>query len=74
VWSEQYGIKIEIAGLPQPDDHVRIVEGTLAERRFVAVYQRGQEVTGALAFNASKSLLKFRRMLADRGSRGRQHQ
>lgn len=69
VWSEQHGIKIEIVGLPQPDDRVRLVEGTLAERRFVALYERDEKLTGAVALNASRSLLKYRRLLAAGGSR-----
>jgi NADPH-dependent 2,4-dienoyl-CoA reductase/sulfur reductase-like enzyme len=69
VWSEQYGVKIEIAGVPRPSDRVRIVEGTVAERRFVALYEREQRLTGAIALNSTRSMLTFRRVLAqDTGS------
>jgi NADPH-dependent 2,4-dienoyl-CoA reductase/sulfur reductase-like enzyme len=67
VWSEQYGVKIEIAGVPQPADRVRIVEGTVAERRFVALYEREERLTGVLAMNSTRSMLNFRRLLARSG-------
>lgn len=70
VWSEQYGVKIEIAGVPQPTDRIRIVEGTLAEQRFVALYECEERLTGVVALNSTRSMLKFRRLLAQSGSRG----
>ncbi|WP_039936552.1 NAD(P)/FAD-dependent oxidoreductase [Streptomyces himastatinicus] len=70
VWSEQYGVKIEIAGVPHPTDRIRIVEGTVAERRFVALYEREERLTGVLALNSTRSMLTFRRLLARTGSRG----
>ncbi|MEU1272609.1 FAD-dependent oxidoreductase [Streptomyces sp. NPDC005799] len=69
VWSEQYGVKIEIAGVPQPTDRTRIVEGSVAEQRFVALYEHAGRVTGVLALNSTRSMLKFRRLLAQNGSR-----
>jgi NADPH-dependent 2,4-dienoyl-CoA reductase/sulfur reductase-like enzyme len=66
VWSEQYGVKIEIAGVPQPTDRIRIVKGTVAERRFVALYEREGRLTGILALNSTRSVLTFRRLLAAR--------
>ncbi|MFF4806347.1 NAD(P)/FAD-dependent oxidoreductase [Streptomyces sp. NPDC001351] len=68
VWSEQYGAKFEIAGVPQPTDRIRIVEGSVAERRFVALYERDERLTGVVALNSTRSMLKFRRLLARSGS------
>ncbi|MBO4252302.1 NAD(P)/FAD-dependent oxidoreductase [Streptomyces griseorubiginosus] len=68
VWSEQYGVKYEVAGVPHPTDRIRIVEGSVAERRFVAVYEREERLTGAFALNSTRSLLKFRRLLARDGA------
>lgn len=68
VWSEQYGVRIEIAGVPQPTDRIRIVEGTVAERQFVALYEREERLTGVFALNSTRSMLKFRRLLARSGS------
>jgi NADPH-dependent 2,4-dienoyl-CoA reductase/sulfur reductase-like enzyme len=64
VWSEQYGVRIEVAGVPRPDDHVRIVEGSLAERRLVVLHERRGRLAGAVAFDAPRQLLRFRRLIA----------
>ena len=68
VWSDQHGVKIQIAGVPQPADRIRVVEGTIEERRFVALYERDERLAGVLAVNSTKSMLKYRRLLARSGS------
>lgn len=62
--SEQYGTEIQFVGLATGVPHV--VAGTLAERRFVAVYTDGQLVTGALCVNSPSQLDRYRRMVAAR--------
>jgi NADPH-dependent 2,4-dienoyl-CoA reductase/sulfur reductase-like enzyme len=68
VWSEQHGVRIEIAGLPQAEDHVHVVDGSLEERRFVALYERQGLLVGAVAFDSTRQLLRYRRLLASRPS------
>ncbi|MFK4106267.1 NAD(P)/FAD-dependent oxidoreductase [Streptomyces sp. NPDC019531] len=48
-WSDQYDMKIQAYGFLRGHDEVAVVEGDLAERRFVAVYRTGDRVSGALA-------------------------
>ena len=62
VWSEQFGIKIEVIGRPRPTDTVRIVEGSLEDRQLLAVYERddGREVA-AISFNSPRSMFQIRR-------------
>ncbi|MFF5842418.1 NAD(P)/FAD-dependent oxidoreductase [Streptomyces massasporeus] len=48
-WSDQYGTRIQAYGFLRGHDEVAVVEGDLAERRFVAAYRRGDRLTGALA-------------------------
>lgn len=48
-WSDQYDMKIQAYGYLRGHDEVAVVEGDLAERRFVAVYRKGDRVSGALA-------------------------
>ncbi|MET9574498.1 oxidoreductase C-terminal domain-containing protein [Streptomyces massasporeus] len=48
-WSDQYGTRIQASGFLRGHDEVAVVEGDLAERRFVAAYRRGDRLTGALA-------------------------
>jgi NADPH-dependent 2,4-dienoyl-CoA reductase/sulfur reductase-like enzyme len=68
VWSDQYDCKIQSAGWVTPQDEVRIVHGTLEERRFVALYGRGGRLTGAVAFNRVRQLMGYRRMILERVS------
>ncbi|MGI5424224.1 NAD(P)/FAD-dependent oxidoreductase [Streptomyces sp. CA-179760] len=48
-WSDQYDTKIQAYGHLRGHDEVAVVEGDLAERRFVAAYRTGERLTGALA-------------------------
>ncbi|MEU6147966.1 FAD-dependent oxidoreductase [Streptomyces sp. NPDC047081] len=48
-WSDQYDMKIQAYGYLRGHDEVAVVDGDLAERRFVAAYRTGDRVTGALA-------------------------
>ncbi|MFI5673214.1 NAD(P)/FAD-dependent oxidoreductase [Streptomyces cellulosae] len=48
-WSDQYDMKIQAYGFLRGHDEVAVVDGDLAERRFVALYRTGDRVSGALA-------------------------
>jgi NADPH-dependent 2,4-dienoyl-CoA reductase/sulfur reductase-like enzyme len=48
-WSDQYDLKIQAYGHLRGHEEVAVVEGDLAEGRFVAAYRTGDRVTGALA-------------------------
>ncbi len=50
-WSDQHGTKIQFVGHSHPGDAVRVVEGSVAERRFVAAYGRNGRLTAALLWN-----------------------
>jgi len=63
VWSDQYDTKILVAGRPRPGDRVRIVDGSLAERRFVALFGREGRATGAVAMNRARRFMEWRRAL-----------
>jgi NADPH-dependent 2,4-dienoyl-CoA reductase/sulfur reductase-like enzyme len=68
VWSDQHDLKIQIAGSIRPDDEMRVVDGSIAERRFVAIFRRKQRLVGALAFNRVRELIAYRRLLREGGS------
>ncbi len=68
VWSDQYDLKIQAAGAISPVDEMHIAHGSLAERRFVALFGRGGRLVGALAFNQVRQLLAYRRMIRERVS------
>jgi NADPH-dependent 2,4-dienoyl-CoA reductase/sulfur reductase-like enzyme len=48
-WSDQYDMKVQAYGFLRGHGEVAVVDGDLAERRFVAVYRTGDRVSGALA-------------------------
>ncbi|HEV7720842.1 MAG TPA: FAD-dependent oxidoreductase [Iamia sp.] len=64
-WSDQYDRKIMLAGRPAAAEEVRVVEGSLAERRFVALYRRGDQVVAALGMNRPAPLARWRMRLAE---------
>jgi NADPH-dependent 2,4-dienoyl-CoA reductase/sulfur reductase-like enzyme len=67
-WSDQYDAKIQFVGVAAPDDELRVVHGSVAERRFVAIYGRAGRIVGALAISRPRLLMAYRRMIADRAS------
>lgn len=67
-WSDQYDVKIQMLGHPSPDDEVVVVDGSIAERRFVALYGRAGRLTGALAFSRPRQLMGYRQLLENRAS------
>ncbi len=63
-WSDQYKTKIQVIGLPGPDDEVVVVEGSVGEGKLVALYRRGDRLRAALAFSQPRLLMAYRPLLA----------
>ena len=57
-WSDQYGSRIQFAGRATADE-VQVVSGSIDQRRFVALYRRGDRLVGALGLNRSKVLMQY---------------
>jgi len=68
VWSDQFDCKLQIAGRIAPADEARIVDGSLAERRFAIAFGRGGRLTGAVGMNRPRVVLKLRGMIRERRS------
>jgi len=66
-WSTQFGTEIKSVGVPTYADQVVISQGSVAERRFVAVYGYRGRITAAVAFNQAK-WLEFYKELIDRAA------
>ncbi|MFE2375225.1 NAD(P)/FAD-dependent oxidoreductase [Streptomyces sp. NPDC059398] len=66
VWSDQYGLKIQMYGRTRSADLVHIVEGSLAERKFTALLARGGQVCGAVGVNMVRPLRALRPLVAAR--------
>jgi 3-phenylpropionate/trans-cinnamate dioxygenase ferredoxin reductase component len=70
VWSDQYDVKIQVVGSIRGDDEVEVVDGSLDEHRFVALFGRGGRLVGALGFSRPRLVMQYRRMIAERASWG----
>jgi NADPH-dependent 2,4-dienoyl-CoA reductase/sulfur reductase-like enzyme len=56
-WSDQYGKKIQVLGHPAPSDDVRLVSGSLEEAKWLALYSRGDVITGVVALSQPRALM-----------------
>ena len=55
-WSVQFGTEIKSVGVPSAADEVAIIQGSVARRRFLAVYGYKGRIVAAVAFNQNKWL------------------
>ena len=62
-WSDQFGLKVQAVGRLASDDDIALVDGSLDERRFVALYGAGGEVRGALGIGRPAALARWRARL-----------
>ncbi len=67
-WSDQHGVKIQLAGRAALGDEMRVVDGSLAERRFVALYGRRGRLVGALAWSRPRLAIAYRSLIEKRAS------
>jgi len=64
-WSDQYGLRIQVLGRPDPGDDVEVVDGALdaEDGRFVVVYGRNKRLSAVLAVSRPRQLMAFRPLL-----------
>jgi NADPH-dependent 2,4-dienoyl-CoA reductase/sulfur reductase-like enzyme len=67
-WSDQYDVKVQSVGFPGRAERVRILEGSIAERRFVAAGERDGRLVAAVGFNAARRMPAYRRHIAERAA------
>jgi 3-phenylpropionate/trans-cinnamate dioxygenase ferredoxin reductase component len=65
-WSDQYGIKIQSVGFPARADKHVLLEGDLADRKFVMGFISDGMLVGAVGFASPRRMLWFRRQIAER--------
>jgi NADPH-dependent 2,4-dienoyl-CoA reductase/sulfur reductase-like enzyme len=63
-WSDQYAARIQFLGRAAPDDEVRVVSGSVAERGFVALYGRAGRLRGVLGLSRPRQVMGYQRLLA----------
>jgi NADPH-dependent 2,4-dienoyl-CoA reductase/sulfur reductase-like enzyme len=62
-WSDQYGIRFQVLGNPGGTDEVEVVDGSLAEGKFVALYRRADRLRAVMAIGKPRQLMAFRPLL-----------
>jgi NADPH-dependent 2,4-dienoyl-CoA reductase/sulfur reductase-like enzyme len=62
-WSDLFDARLQVAGWPEEADRVSVEEGGLEQRRFLALYRRGDEVVAVLALDHGRSFTRWRRAL-----------
>lgn len=59
-WSDQYAVKLQCLGVPDPRDDLSVVDGSLEEGAFLAIYSCDGNVTGAVAIGRPAALMRCR--------------
>ncbi len=70
VWSDQFDMRIAIAGEPAEGDELHLCHGSLEAGRFLALFGRGGRLAGAAAFRRPRQLNAARRLIAEGASFG----
>ncbi len=66
-WSDQYGIRFQVIGSPRGSDEVKVVDGSFAEGKFVALFGRDDRLSAVMAIGRPRQLMLYRPLL-ERGS------
>ena len=64
-WTDQFDRKIQLAGRTRPTDEVKIVNGSIEERRFAAAYGREGKLVGILGFNRPRHVMQYKQMISE---------
>jgi 3-phenylpropionate/trans-cinnamate dioxygenase ferredoxin reductase subunit len=64
-WSDQYGTKIQLLGHPNPDDDVDMVEGSVEEGKWLALYHHDGVVSGIVTLANPRGLMLSRELLEE---------
>lgn len=64
-WSDQYDRKIQLVGRAGPTDQLEVVEGSFADRRFVAIVGREGRLVGAIGMNRPPAVMAWSARIAE---------
>jgi NADPH-dependent 2,4-dienoyl-CoA reductase/sulfur reductase-like enzyme len=67
-WSDQFDHRIQFLGRAAADDEVRVVAGSVADGKFLALFGREGRLHGALGVNAPRWVMPTRKLFLDRAS------
>lgn len=62
-WSDQYDRKIQLAGRTTDYDVVQVVDGSVDERKFAAIYGRRGTIVAVLGFNRPRHVMRYRGLI-----------
>jgi 3-phenylpropionate/trans-cinnamate dioxygenase ferredoxin reductase subunit len=65
IWSDQYDLKIQMYGLPRGADSFTVIDGSIAERKLVAIYGKNGRARAAVGINMFRSLRAARALVAE---------
>ena len=65
MWSDQYEYKLQALGTPALGSRMAVVQGSLAERRFVVEFHERERLTGIVALNMPARVAGYRRRIMD---------
>lgn len=64
-WTDQYDRKLQLAGRVRADDQMVIVDGSLTERRFAAVFGRAGRLVGVVGMNRPAVVMRWRNRILE---------
>ncbi len=67
-WSDQFDHRIQFLGRAAIDDEVRVVAGSVADAKFLALFGRNGRLHGALGVNAPRWVMPTRKLFLERAS------
>ncbi|MEE3753141.1 NAD(P)/FAD-dependent oxidoreductase [Mycobacterium intracellulare] len=65
IWSDQYDLKIQIYGLPRGADSFTVTDGSIDDRKLVALYGKGGRTRAAVGINMIRPLRTARSLVAE---------
>ena len=67
-WTDQFDRKIQLAGRTRSTDDIKVVTGSIEERRFATAYGREGKLVGILGFNRPRHVMQYKQLIADGAS------
>jgi 3-phenylpropionate/trans-cinnamate dioxygenase ferredoxin reductase subunit len=62
-WSDQFDVRFQVLGNPSGTDDMVLVDGTLAEGKFVALFGRAGRLRAVMAIGRPRQLMGYRTLL-----------
>ncbi len=64
-WSDQYDRKIQLAGRVAATDELVVVDGSIEERRFIALFRRADRCVAVLGVNRPRHVVQLRMKMSE---------